>query len=663
MIKKWFCLVGLLLAITFNVSSQNSDILLQIGDEKIPAEEFWAIYQKNSQVNPQSEKTSLDEYLDLFINFKLKVKEARDAKMDTAAAFQKELNGYRKQLAKPYLVIEEVNDETVKEVYDRMHTNVRASHILLRLPENASPADTLAVFQKAMKIRNSILRKEISFADAAVQYSEDPSARNMDMGNGRPPRIGNKGDLGYFGVFDMVYPFEDAVFHLRKGEISNPVRTRFGYHLIFLTDKIPAIGEVKAAHIFIKHSVPSAVDSAKLRIDELYNEIKNGKAFEEIALRYSDDKGSSDKGGELPLFGANRMVPEIIAAISKMKIGEISEPVKTNFGWHIIKFIDQKPIGDFDKVKADIKEKLKRDTRSRKGEQAKIAQIKAEENFKEYPENLSGLISTIDSNFYSPAYHIESATVYTKPIFSLRDSVYTQYDFLKYLYPRKGSKMPGNFTELIKQIYKEYVDQLCLNFEERHLEEKYFDFRMVMNEYRDGILLFDLMDKKVWSKASSDTLGLKQFFASHQKNYRWGKRAQISVFHLNNKSYADSVQQLLALGKTDQQIMTELQKDSIVPVRLENLNIEKGDNSEYNTLKWKKAAVYPILDENGEPKSIVVFRNFLKPTYKKINETRGLLIADYQDQLEKEWIIELKKRYEVKVDKAVLNQLKERVNE
>lgn len=660
--KKWFLLVGLFLAFTLNVSSQDtSRILLQVGDENVAAEEFWAIYQKNSQINPQSEKTSLDEYLDLYINFKLKVKEAKDAKMDTAAAFLKELNGYRKQLVKPYLVLEEVNDETVKQVYERMQNNVRASHILLRLSENPLAIDTLAVYQKAMQIRDAIVNNEISFAEAAVKYSEDPSARNMDMGEGRPPRVGNKGNLGYFGVFDMVYPFEEATFNLQIDEVSNPVRTRFGYHLIKLIDKIPAFGEARAAHIFIKNASPADMDSAKLRIDQLYKEIQNGKTFEEIVL-FSDDKGTSEKGGELPWFAANRMVPEFISAISNMKIGDVSEPIKTDFGWHIIKFLEQRPIGDFDKVEEDIKEKLKRDVRSNKGKQAKIAQIKAEENFIEFPTNLKDAVSSINTNFYNANFEIESLSNFTKPIFVLRDNQYSQFDFLSYFNQRKGPKMADNLAVLIGQIYQEYADQQCLDFEEKHLEEKYFDFRLIMNEYREGILLFDLMDKKVWSKASADTIGLQQFYTENQKKYQWKKRAQISVFHLNDKADSKRVQDLLNLGKSDEEVLSALKSDSLNPVRLEKLAIEKGVHVEYDALKWKKRAVYPVLDAKGETKAIVIFRDFMKPTIKKFNETRGILIADYQDKLEKEWLAELKNRYEIKVNKEVLSELKERDN-
>lgn len=661
MIKKCLYLLGLFFVFVLNLNAQNnSGVLFQIGDEKVNADEFWAIYQKNNNINQQNEKTSLKDYVDLYINFKLKVKEATDAKLDTTAAFIKELSGYRKQLAKPYLVNEEVNEEMLKLAYDRMLTDIRASHILFRLSENPLPKDTLATYQKALQIREAIMDGKLSFADAAVKYSEDPSARDMDIGNGRPPRPGNKGDLGYFSVFDMVYPFEEAAFQLKKGEISNPVRTRFGYHLIYITDKIPAIGEAKAAHIFIQNNSSSLVDSAKLRIDELYAQIKQGKAFEDLVLNYSDDKGTSEKGGELPWFTVNRMVPEFIAAISKMKPGEISQPVKTIYGWHIIKFLDQKPVADFDKVKDEIKEKLKRDIRSEKGKQAKIEQIKSEDHFQEFPDQVKEAIALINEKFYTPGFDIKQLSGYSKTLFTIGDRNFSQYDFLTQFNAQKAQKKPENFPAFVQKAYKDYADQMCLNYEDEHLEQKYFDFRLIMNEYREGILLFDLMDKKVWTKASSDSLGLEKYFKENQKKYEWEKRAELSVFQLNDTGYFKQLQNMLENGKSDEEIIQEEKQDTLSVLQLKHLTLEKDQENPYNELKWKKNAFYPVFDEKGQLKEVVVFRNILPPTDKKLNETRGLVISDYQDYLEKEWISELKKRYEVKVNKKVLRSLIER---
>ncbi|MBN1650381.1 MAG: peptidylprolyl isomerase [Bacteroidales bacterium] len=660
MIKKWFSLFGLLLLFnSFGFAQQNTDVLLSVGDEKVVAEDFWAIYQKNSKIQGKAEKTSLKEYLDLYINFKLKVKEAKDAKMDTAQAFINELEGYRKQLAKPYLVVQELNDETVYQLYQRMQNNVRASHILIRLPENPMPQDTLAAFQMAIQIRDEIQKGKYSFAEAAEIYSEDPSARDTEMENGRPGRLGNKGDLGYFGVFDMVYSFEEAVYSLQIGEISKPVRTRFGYHLIYLSDKIPAIGEVEVAHIFIKKSPSAEIDSAKLKIDAIYKQLQDGKAFDTLAKAYSDDKGSSSKGGLLPKFGANRMVPEFISTLSKMQIGAISKPIKTSFGWHIIQFIDQDPIKDFEQSKAEIKEKLKRDVRSHKGEQAKIAQIKKEENFKEYPENREEANRLITVDFYAKDFRLKGMESHVKPLFSIRQKVYTQYDFLKFFAENKKTQVPSSLQTVIEDSYKAFVDKSCLEFEEQHLQEKYPEYRIILNEYREGILLFDLMDKKVWSKASSDSLGLMQYFNKNRKKYRWEKRAQLVVFKTNDKEKLAKIEQAYQPGKPEVDIINSLKQDSLNPIPIEHLLVESG-KTVYDQYKWKKGAVVQLIDENGEQQGLIYFSAILPKTDKELNETRGKVIADYQNYLEKLWLKDLKHRYKVRVNKKVYRKLKAR---
>jgi len=661
MIKRFFLLLVLSATSLITYAQNSSSVLLQIEDEIIYTDEFWAIYQKNNKINQQSGKTSIDEYLDLFVNFKLKVKEAKDARMDTASAFLNELNGYRQQLVKPYLVIEEADEQTAREVYNRMQSNVRASHILLRLDENATGSDTLAVYDMIQKIRHSILNGDYSFAQAAVLFSEDQSAKDADMGAGRPPRPGNKGDLGYFGVFDMVYPFEEAAYSLKIGEISNPVCTRFGYHLLYLTDKIHAFGQVKAAHLYIQHAEPSAViDSAKVKIDELYERIKNGESFEKLVQKYSDDKGSSDKNGELPVFTANRMVPEFIATISKMNIGQISEPISTSFGWHIIKYLEKQPLESFEKLKPEIIEKLKRDIRSKKGELAKIEQIKKDENFTEFPESLNEVLSFLNVNFFIDKLDTELIKRFSKPLFNLKNNSFKQFDFLNFIYKNRNTEAPERNLVQIHTAYRQFVDQSCLKYEEDQLEEKYPEFKMIMKEYREGILLFDLMDKKVWSKASSDTLGLKQYFEENQQKYQWDKRAALSVFNLNDNVRFSDIKNQITSEKSDSLILADLKNDSLNYVRFEKLKIQKTDKSDFNAFEWKKNAVYTTYNQDGKEKAVVIFRDILNPQQKKLNETKGMVISDYQSYLENKWLTELKEKYKVIINKKALRKLKKK---
>lgn len=637
--------------------------LLTVGDDEISAEDFWNIYKKNN-TEKSIDKKSIDEYLNLYINFRLKVNEAKSMKKDTLASFIKELDGYREQLAKPYLVDEDINDKLMDEAYQRMQKDVRVSHILLFLDEDALPEDTLKIFDKISKIREEIETGKISFEDAAVKYSDDRSARDMPAEGRRPARAGNKGDLGYFTVFDMVYPFEVAAYNTPIGEVSQPVRTRFGYHLIKKTDEIPAIGKAQVAHIFIKYmdgdtSIRYTAAEAEQKIRDIYNRIQEGEKFEDLVKTMSDDKGSAAKGGELPMFGANRMVPEFIKQVSEFdSIGQISEPVQTMYGWHIVKFLDKKPVGSFDNNKNEIKDRLKKDVRSEKGRLSKIAQVKKEDGFKEYPEALTHLLSKLDTTLLEHQFDKEKVASLHEVMFSIGNEDYSQSDLINYIQNSGKKASIKNVERYVYSKYQDYVNDMVIDYENRHLEQKYKDFAMLMNEYRDGILLFDLMDEKVWSKAVKDTSGYTNYFNLHRDQYKWDKRVDASIFTFTDPTVAASVQGLVQLNKTDEEIMAQLHNDSLKVVKYERRKFSKGDNENVDQVKWKTGAYKMINNTDGKPMFFIRIHEKLDPREKELDECRGLVISDYQNELEKAWISELKEKYLVTVNKEVLEDLK-----
>lgn len=648
--------------VSISVYSQNAEkTLLTVGDENISAEEFWNIYKKNN-TDKAIDKKSIDEYLDLYINFRLKVNEAKSLKKDTFSSFKKELKGYRDQLAKPYLVDEDINDQLMQEAYDRMQKDVRVSHILLFLDEDALPEDTAEVYNKIKKIRDEIVSGKISFEEAAVKYSDDRSARDMPAEGRRPPRTGNKGDLGYFSVFDMVYPFEVAAYETPLGEISEPVRTRFGYHLIKKTDEIPAIGKVQVAHIFIKalpNDTTITQEEAEKKIRDIYARIQAGEKFEDLVKTMSDDKGSAAKGGELPWFGANRMVPEFIKTVSGFdSIGQISEPVHTMYGWHIVKFIDQKPVGSFESKKNEIKDRLKKDVRSEKGRQSKIAQVKKEEGFKEFPESLKSLLPQLDSTLLDHKFDLEKTKTMTDVLFTIGDESFTQADLIKYIQESAKKASMKNIDRYVYKKYQDFKDDMVIDYEDRHLELKYKDFSLLMNEYRDGILLFDLMDEEVWSKAVKDTAGYEAYFNEHRNDYKWDKRVDASIYTFTNPSVAPKVLALAQLGKDDVDILAEIDNDSLHVVKFDRRKFSKGNNENVDAVKWKDGYSEIINSEDGTPQFMIRINEKLKPMLKELDECRGMVISDYQNLLEKQWIDKLKTKYKVVINEEVLKDLK-----
>lgn len=659
---KYFLFSIITFLYVFSTQAQNAEkVLMTVGDEKISVEEFWNIYQKNN-TDKSIDKKSVDEYLDLYVNFRLKVNEAKSLKKDTIPSFIKELAGYREQLAKPYLVDEDINDKLMDEAYQRMQKDIRVSHILLFLDEDALPSDTLKIYEKISKVRAEIVNGKISFEDAAVKYSDDRSARDMPAEGRKPPRAGNKGDLGYFTVFDMVYPFEVTAYETKVGEISQAVRTRFGYHLIYKTDEIPAIGKAQVAHIFIKamHGDTSInQEEARQKIFDIYERIQGGEDFGDLVKTMSEDKGSAVKGGELPWFGANRMVPVFIKQVSDFdSIGQISAPIQTIYGWHIVKFLDQKPIGSFESVRSEIKDRLKKDVRSEKGRQSKISQVKKEEGFQEYPEALKDLLSKLDSTLLEHKFDKKKSETYTEVLFTIGEDSFTQSDLVTYIQSDGKKATVNDLRKYVYTKYQDFIDDMVIRYEDAHLEEKYKEFALLMNEYRDGILLFDLMDEKVWSKAVKDTVGYENYFKNHREKYMWDKRVDASIFTFTNPEVSSTVQALVQLNKADEDILAEIYNDSLRAVKYERKKFSKGDNEEVDQSKWKAGKYKVFNNESGTPLSLVRIHSRLEPVQKELDECRGMVISDYQNQLEAEWIEDLRAKYPVIINEEVLSDLK-----
>lgn len=657
-------MLSLLIGSAFLLQAQNKldkKVLMTIAEEPVTVKEFMDVYGKNNVNNQVIDQKSLEEYLELYINFKLKVKEAESLKMDTAKAFLEELEGYRKQLAKPYFTNEKVSEALLKEAYDRKLQDVRASHILLRLDKNALPEDTLRVYQKAMELRKRILAGE-DFADVAAEASEDPSARDREEIPGKQSfRPGNKGDLGYFSVFDMVYPFENGAYNTPVDEISMPVRSDFGYHLIKVTERSTATGTIEVAHIYLSLPInaPDSLDQEKSeRIQRIYEEIKGGMKFEEAVKAYSEDRGSAQRDGKLSKFTVNRIVPEFVETVKTLEVDEISKPVRTVYGYHIIKLIGTEAPGSFEEEKAKLSERLAKDSRAQKSEQAVIAQIKKENGFKANEANLQSFISQLDSTFVSGKWEASEGLSNDNSLFKLGKKNYTNTDFIAFVKSKQSKQENLNAAQYARQLFAQFTDQSCLDYEDSQLERKYPEFAALMEEYRDGILLFDLMDKEVWSKAVKDTTGLEAFYEAHKNNYMWGERADATVYTINKEDDVAHVKAILETGLSDEALLKRLDQDSIRSVRIKTGKFEKGDNNFVDMTEWK-TGLSDELKTNVDKGSVFVrIHKVLAPEPKALDEARGIITSDYQTELEKQWVNRLREKYPVTVNQKIFDKVK-----
>ena len=652
----------LIVFMTGGLHAQKTDnrILLNIAGEEVTAGDFMYVYKKNNINREDQGLDSISKYLQLYINFRLKVREAEELGLDTAKAFITELEGYRKQLAQPYFYDSTISEKLIREAYERKQWDLRASHILFTCDKNALPQDTLKAFHSAMAARNRVMAGE-DFSKVSVELSQDPNARDSEASQYRPARKGNLGDLGYFTVFDMVYPFESAAYNTPVGTVSMPVRSDHGYHVIKVTDRKPALGQVQVAHIFVSLAAGSTTQDSiqkKIKIDAAYEKIMAGESFEDIVKEFSEDKGSAANGGKLPWFGSNRLVPDFVDAARNLKdSGDISKPFSTIYGYHIIKLLGRKPVGTFEEEEFGLKTRIEKDMRNKLSEEAVISRIKQENNFKEYPKAVEAVYATLDSSVMKWEWTAAKAAGLKKPVFSIGKLKYSQQDLATYL-ASKQTKSVTSIRGFFNDTYKSFVKEKCMAYEDSRLEQKYPDFRLLIREYHDGILLFDLMERNVWSKAVKDTAGLAAYYGANKDKYMWDERFHATVVTVLNPGDVniEELRDFITEGKPLEEILERYNSDTTLNILAETEKYSRGDSPIIDKVQWK-TGLSPMIDSPSGP-AFVYGIAVAPPEPKLLQEARGLVTADYQSFLEEKWIGELRSKYPVTINQEVLSTLK-----
>lgn len=637
--------------LTTNLFGQSDPVILEIDGEKVTKSEFLQIYLKNNN-SPKYDKESLDDYMVLFKKFKLKVAEAEALGYDTIPRLAKELDGYRKQLATPYLTDSTMNEVLVREAYDRMSNEIRASHILLRLAPDAAPKDTLAVYNRIMALRKEIMAGA-DFASVAKGKtgSEDPSVARND------------GDLGYFTAFQMVTPFEDAAYNTAVGTISMPVRTKFGYHIIKVVDKRPARGTINAAHIMIsKNAQDDSRDaaSAEKKIGEIYERLLKGENFEELAKQFSDDPSTSSKGGVLPAFGTGtttRMVTNFEdAAFSIKEDGGYAAPIETEYGWHVIKRISLTPIVPFEKMKKELQSKVSRDERAKRTQDSFVKKLKKEYNYKAKSQKRVDAFKTIlDSNYFTGGFQA-SKVKSNKVLYKLDGQKVRQKEFATYLEKNYRGATKQGIESTVDAQYKEFEKAQILGYEESKLEEKYPAFKSLMQEYHDGILLYEVMSDKVWNKGMKDTTGLANFFEKNRDKYKWGVRYDAMVYECLTPAIANDVYKMIQNDTiTSKHVLDKVNASSELNLKVRTNKFEVSETPFLQGEDLKKGVNAPY---EFEGKMYVVKVTEIIPAgNKELKEAKGAVTSDYQNFLEKEWMEELAKKHPIKVYEEVLYSL------
>ena len=665
-ILKVFVLASLMMPAIFVQAQSKLDkqVLMTIGDQDVTVKEFCDVYYKNNMKSDVIEKKSVDEYLDMFTTFRMKVMEAERLQLDTSAKFQRELAGYRKQLAKPFLSSDDITDELLQEAYQRKQKDIRASHILIRCDKNALPSDTLKAYNKAMDIRKKALKGE-DFGDLAVRYSDDPSAKDQKATDQAPARPGNKGDLGYFTVFDMVYPFETGAYNTKEGEISMPVRSDFGYHIIKVNSVTDAMGSIQAAHIFLQLPYGASDEdeaAMKLKADNIYKELmsQDGKNWNEMVKQYSDDRGTAQRNGTLSNFTVSRIVPEFIEACKSIKVNEIAKPVRTVYGYHIIKLLSTSGVASFEKESKGLSERIEKDSRSKKSEEVVLKQVRKEYKFKQNDKNLEDFMATIDSSILLKAYEPADKADLNATLFTLEGKPTKVNDFVKYIKDNMSMQKYVTPATYAYQLYENFANETVMDYADAHLEDKYPEFKALVKEYKDGILLFDLMDKEVWDKAVKDTTGLQNFHARNASKYMWEDRVLATVITVTRAESLPKVKALLDAGVELDSLKNVMHRDSVNYAYVRKGFYQRGDNQYVDQTEWKPGVRNEIKSTVDESTVIVCIREVRGPEEKTLKEARGLVTSDYQLELEKQWVKSLKERYPVKINEKVLDKVRKR---
>lgn len=630
------------------------DIVFTVNSNSVTLEEFKYIYEKNNSIAKDEKlytKESLDEYLDLYIKFKLKVQEAKTLGLDTTDKFTKEFNTYRNQLAQPYLKDKEVSEKLVEEAYERMKWELRASHILIDVAEDAYPRDTLKAYNLALDAFNKV-KGGADFAETAKEYAQYTKDATLEQ---------RGGDLGYFTAFNMIYPFESACYNAELNQVVGPVRTRFGYHVIKVTDKRPYLGEMTAAHIMIRTDLDGAdgEQMAKGKIDSIYLRLEKGEKFENLARTESQHFSSASQGGRLRPFNklSSWLPVEIIdAAYTLENDEEFSKPFETEYGWHVVKRLELESLKNYDEMKEIIKKKVERDTRSQRSTKAALNRIKKENNFKEYSKAIKDFKNDYDTTILLGTWKKSDNEKYKKKMFLIGKDLVMQSDFAAWLIDNQRKGQFQNAEYAMDYMYGQFVEQTVFDYEDNRLDIKYSEFKNIVREYYEGILLFEITDDEVWTRAMKDTLGQREFFNQNRQNYTWDERADVIVFYCNSEAVANEIKENLAEDNSNlNDLYKAMNQDNSMTFSYTKDVIEKGDKEVVNKVDWSEG-YHAIEDYNGRY-ALVKINEIKASAPKKLKEIKGLVIADYQSYLEKNWIEQLMEKYEVSVNQPLVDSL------
>ena len=638
---RFFLVLNLLIGfVNFTIAqSIDSENLMTIGGETISVKEFLRVYNKNIDLVQDESQKNIDYYLNLYTNYKLKLKEARTLGFDQKESYKKEFESYKNQLSKAYTSDKEVTETLVKEAYNRTANEVKAQHILVRIQPGQ---DTLAAYEKIQALRPRMVKEDFKSLRTALHDGKSIFVE----------------DLGYFSAFKMVYDFENAAFNTPLGQTSKPFRTQFGYHVVKVLNKRPSKGKVQVAHIMIANTQNDSTLVPENRIKEIYRSIQEGDSFESLAKQFSDDKSSAAKGGVMNSFKSGDIRSEIFVntAFGLKDIGAISEPIQTQFGWHILKLISKTPVEPYEKIKVDLEQKVKRDARSKIIRQKMLEKLK--QQYKISQPSIESVAALIEINDADDTWMVQ-ASIEPQVFLKIESQEFLYKDFLDLLNKNKRSfNVSTGKSKFISKQYALFLENNLFQYKKNNLINENEDYANVLKEYEEGLLLFDIMENKIWKGAQLDSIGLKSYYNENTSKFKSNSKITATIARSNKKKKLKAVKKLWSQGLSTEAISQKLNKRDQV------LIFSSGDFEIDNPLIPKNMVFNKgiseifSLDDNY---ILLNISNIETPQILSFEDAKGAVISNYQNVLEFEWLETLRNKYPIVINDDILNDLKKSI--
>lgn len=628
---------------SINGQIKDKDILFTVDDTPVKAVDFLRVYNKNLDLVKDESQKDIDEYLRLFINYTLKIKEAKALEYDKMPKYLREFESYKKQLVKNYLTDSNVTEELVREAYDRMSQDVKVNHILIRVPETET--DTTSVFNQMLELRKRFINEEFDTIKNDIHNGQTVFAE----------------ELGYFSGFKMVYAFENVAYNTPIGEVSQPFRTQFGFHVLKVYDKRPSRGEVTVGHIMIANNSKDTLTDPATRIQEINSLLKQGENFESLATQFSDDQSSAKSGGKLSPIKSGQLssIKFEDMAFSIQNMGEITEPFETDYGWHIAKLYEKKPVQSFDKIKGRLESQVNRDSRSKIITKSVIRSLKSKYKVQE-DIDLSYFVSIMNDEFFSNKWMIPEDLPNDRPLIKIGNRQLTYSDFGSYM--RKEQKRINekqSYNGVVENLFDSFLGNEILKYHEENLEYVNEEYAQILAEYRDGLLLFDLMETKIWNAGKQDTLGVQNYYDANKSKYMWPDRIEAIVASGSNRSVIEEVKKNFESNTDVEQIKADVNRNK------QNVIFSSGKMTATHRaipedFIFKKGISDIYLHKDSY--CVINVSEVIPASQKELNEAKGKVMNDFQNKVEEEWLQSLRDKYKVKVNNKVLNKIKSQIN-